>query len=434
MANPTYLPGNLQWLGLAKETTYGTPAATPTYWIPVDTPVWKPIITPLTDNALRGMMATEYGQAQGMRHDELTYKTFIFPDSVFPHLLAALGTPDAGSTALTATTANTPTTASTGGTLAAATYYYKVTATVTNGESAASNEVSIATTGSTSTVTVTWTSVSGATGYNIYRSTAAGSEVLLASVGNVTTYTDNGSATPGTKTAPATAAYKHATSLYNGSGSNNAQPPSYTGFLYQADGNVMQIPGMVISDLKFTIKADTLPTIDVQWMGLPGKPIAAPSNTPSTLPPMPPFTAAISLGGAQLNEYSDITIDIKRGTQAIPVLNGTQSPLAIYGGPLTVTGTLGAIYQGTSDVNLQDLLTNTQPALVLSINPQADAAHPLAIQMSKIAFDTAEPQGSNTAWMTLNSNFKALANSTDALDSKLSPVQASLTNASATAY
>ncbi|MGN6724115.1 MAG: phage tail tube protein [Marmoricola sp.] len=326
----TYLPGNKQWLGLAKETTYGTPVATPTIWIPVDTPVWKPVVTPLVDQALRGDMGTDFGQTQGMRHDELTYKTYIYQDSAFPHFLAALGNPD----------------------------------------------------------------------------------------------TVVGTATP----------YTHKTSLYNGSTSNNAQPPSYTGFLYQVDGKVVQIPGMVIGDVKVTIKADTLPTIDVQWLGLPGAFITAPSNTPSTLQPYPPFTASVTLGGTALNAESDITIDIKRNTAAIPVLNGTQSPLAIFGGPVTVTGTLGAIYQGTTDTHLTDFLANTQPALVLAITPQGVSAQPLTFQMSKVAFDTAEPAGSNSSWMTLQSNFKALMNATDALDGNLSPIQVQLTNATATPF
>lgn len=93
-----------------------------------------------------------------------------------------------------APTLNAPSTATTGGTLAAATYYYKVSAITPNGETAGSNEVSQITTGTTSTVTLTWNAVSGATGYRIYRGTAAGTENVYYSVGAVTTYTDTGAA------------------------------------------------------------------------------------------------------------------------------------------------------------------------------------------------------------------------------------------------
>lgn len=90
---------------------------------------------------------------------------------------------------------NAPTTAATGGTLAAGTYFYVITATNANGETVKSNEVSQVTTGATSTVGLSWTAIVGATGYKVYRSTATGTEALLATLGAVTSYTDTGAAT-----------------------------------------------------------------------------------------------------------------------------------------------------------------------------------------------------------------------------------------------
>lgn len=100
-------------------------------------------------------------------------------------------------TGLATPVAVTPTTATTGGTLAAATYYYKVTALNATGETPGSNQVSKVTTGSTSTTTTTWGAITGATGYKIYRSTSSGAEHYLATVGAVTTYTDTGASTTG---------------------------------------------------------------------------------------------------------------------------------------------------------------------------------------------------------------------------------------------
>lgn len=105
---------------------------------------------------------------------------------------------DTTGAAVTAPTVSAPTTATTGGTLTAATYFYKVTSLTSAGETAGSNEVSKATTGSASTVTLTWGAVTGATGYKIYRSTTTGAEHFLATVGAVTTYTDTGTATTST--------------------------------------------------------------------------------------------------------------------------------------------------------------------------------------------------------------------------------------------
>jgi len=427
-------PGSQQWFGYAKETTYGVPVAAPTMWVPVDTPKWEPKITPLVDQALRGMMGTDYGQTQGMRHDELSYKTMIFADSIFPHLVAMLGGTDTV-TPLTATTLTLGATVTTGGTLPAGATYWKVTATAAGGEGIGSNEVTATLTGSASTQALSWTSVTGATGYNVYRGTAPGAEnILVAKLATVTSYTDTG-LNIGTRTPPAVAGNVHAVSLNNASDSTHAgQPNSYTGFLYQLDGNVIQIPGMVISDLKFTFKTDTQVTVDVAWVGMPGATLAAPTNTPSTLPPFPPSSAGITIAGAFTDRYSDFSLDLKRTVTPVGTLNGTNAPSPVFAGPISVTGSLNAIYQGLTDSDLTNLLTNVQPALSLSCNQQADSAHPLVLQCSKITYDSAAPAGSNTSFATIASNFKALMNATDALDGKLSPVQAKIVTTSATPY
>jgi hypothetical protein len=83
-----------------------------------------------------------------------------------------------------APTTLTATGSTTGGALPAGTHFYKVTATMPNGETLASNEVSVVTTGSTSSVHLTWNAPngSGATGFNVYRGTAAGVENALVAV------------------------------------------------------------------------------------------------------------------------------------------------------------------------------------------------------------------------------------------------------------
>jgi hypothetical protein len=97
MANPLVVPANLQWIGAAKETTYGTPVATPGFFIPVDgsSIKFKPNINPLVDSAYRGLMSADFQQVQGMRHDTLAYKSYIYLDSCYQHYLALLGRPDA---------------------------------------------------------------------------------------------------------------------------------------------------------------------------------------------------------------------------------------------------------------------------------------------------------------------------------------------------
>jgi hypothetical protein len=83
---------------------------------------------------------------------------------------------------------------STGGTLAANTWYWKVTAKSAGGETLGSNEVTVTTTGTTSSQPLSWTAPSGAASYNIYRGTVAGAENVLVANVTTTSYTDSGSA------------------------------------------------------------------------------------------------------------------------------------------------------------------------------------------------------------------------------------------------
>lgn len=80
-------------------------------------------------------------------------------------------------------------TAASGGGIANGTYFVKVTAILPGGESSASNEQTITTTGTgISTVTVTWSAVAGASGYRVYFGNAGtGSENVFSLLGIVTT-------------------------------------------------------------------------------------------------------------------------------------------------------------------------------------------------------------------------------------------------------
>ena len=61
-------------------------------------------------------------------------------------------------------------------------------------ETRPSNEQSIATTGATSSNTINWGAVSGATGYRIYRGTTADGQNVFYTVGAVVTFLDTGAA------------------------------------------------------------------------------------------------------------------------------------------------------------------------------------------------------------------------------------------------
>jgi tail tube protein len=80
-----------------------------------------------------------------------------------------------------------------GGALTAGAYKYYVTAINANGETSVSNEVTVTTATTDLTAHLTWPAVTGATGYKVYRTAAAGAsgtELLRATLGAVTSYDD----------------------------------------------------------------------------------------------------------------------------------------------------------------------------------------------------------------------------------------------------
>lgn len=225
------------------------------------------------------------------------------------------------------------------------------------------------------------------------------------------------------------APYTHKTSVQSG---NQGQANSSTVFWADSFGQTMQMAGAQVSELKITYKTGALAELDVTYVGMPAIAITAPANTPTTAIPEPSYNTTITVGGTSFTRFSEIDIDIKRNTVPIFTLMGSQSPYAIFQGKAEVTGTLHAVYQGSTDVLLQDEITNTLPTVVVTIAPVGDAVHTFTVQMSKVGFTKSDPAGTDK-WMEIQSDFKAHGNTTDpAGGGNESQIQATLVNTTST--
>lgn len=86
-----------------------------------------------------------------------------------------------------------------GGALTAGVYKYYTTSLNANGESTVGTEVTVTTASTNLTAHLTWTAVVGATGYKVYRTAAGGAsntELLVATLGAVTSYDDTAVGSP----------------------------------------------------------------------------------------------------------------------------------------------------------------------------------------------------------------------------------------------
>lgn len=224
--------------------------------------------------------------------------------------------------------------------------------------------------------------------------------------------------------------YTHKTALLN---TGSGQPASHTLFHADGTGKVYTLAGCQIDQLKVAVKPDGLVQLDASWTGMPATTGTAPANTPTALPPAPGWNSTITVAGTALSKYSMADVVFKRSTQPLITVNGTQAPSAIYCGELDVTCDLTGVYQGTTDTDVTNWFTNTQPSLLLKMAAAGDATHSLSVQMSKVGYTDATFSGSGK-WMEVQAKGEAIANTTDAIGGGFSPAQAILTSAQAAAF
>jgi len=223
--------------------------------------------------------------------------------------------------------------------------------------------------------------------------------------------------------------YTHTTSLQNTG--NNGQPTGTTLF-FNAFDKTWQMPGAILQEAKITLKSEELATIELTYWGLPATAITAPTNTPTTAVAMPTWNTTITLAGSATNRYSELDLDYKRETKAIDVINGTQAPGAIFAGPVTVSGSLTAVFAGSTDVDWVNYLTNVQPTLVSKTAPVGDAVNFIQFALSKVGYDQASFEA-GADYYEIKSNIRGIANSTDAIGGGLSPSKVTLTSSVSTA-
>lgn len=306
MTAPTFGSSSLQWVGVARETTYGTAPGAPTDWIPSTSPVWAPKPDIFVDDALRGTMAPQAAQVQGLRSDTVTFSTFLYLDSSYFLIRAALGLPDV------------------------------VTGTA--------------------------------------------------------------------------APYTHATSVQSG---NNGQPAGTSVWYYDAQGKSWLMPGAIIDSLKITGDVAGLVKLDVTFMGLPATAVNPPTNTPSLVQPAPSWNSTITVASTSMLNKSGWEWDIARSAYRVDAINGTQTPAAIGAAACIITGSITAIYQGSTDADLVDLLTNGQPAMSIKVAPVGDATHSFTFQTTVVAYDAVDITDNGGKYMQIKSTVKALTNTTD---------------------
>lgn len=386
MPIPNFIaPGTKSWLGVARELTTGT-VVNPTNTIPLMKNTFEPEDTPrfLPDEAIRGVMATLFGEILGPEDATFSYggpafldvEGFFF-DNVFGDL---------------STVGSTPTNSTTTTQILAA--------------------------------GATTTTVSSITGYSngsvVQIDTGALAEVVILSIapsGSTLTFTNNplrfghsNGATVATVTGP----YTHKFALLN---SGSGQPPTHTFTDYTsltAATGARMYPSSCVAQCDFTGNAEQLLDCKASgnsWISQPAG--TTPTNTTAFVVPVPNWRSTIVVGGSTISSLGEWSLSCKRQLQVYFTAQGSQNPYIIARGGLSLTGTFN--YTVASDESpLTQMLTNSQPAVSITVNNGQAGVNQLqlGITCSKAAFVKSKIDR-NAVLIGYTDEFEAVSNTTD---------------------
>jgi len=404
VADPTLYASPRQFIGLALETTQGTPVV-PVVTMPVnnfdpfDAPTW------MDDAALRGSMTEPYNRVQGPLHTEWSMSGPAYFDTL-PYLLSNI----MGDAVYSGTyTGSGTTTLSSGSSVGATTI--STVASISNGTLIQID------TGTLSEVRLT-TGVSGAGPFSV---TFATPLVNAHSSGRTVK--------------PITFPYSDAFSVLN---TGTAQPGSLTITDWQGPTATTQArayAGCCLSSLniKGTPESTTI-QFDASGLGWPSAAaVSTPTSNPSSVKPQPTWEATVGLngtiGGSQVKTVNDFEFNLSRVLKPYYTAQNSQSPYYIERGKLTCAGKLNVV--AADETSLTYLLNNTQPQLQLLISNGLSGANLLSLQFDilQAAYTTSKISRANAA-VEYAIEFQAIANTTNTgYSGGFSPVLVTVQNA-----
>ena len=250
----------------------------------------------------------------------------------------------------------------------------------------------------------------------------------------------------GTDTVTGSTVYTHNIKLLNNA-AVGSQPQSYS--IFDFDGaNQFVMTGAQADSLNITFGAEAAADATVKFFANPytsytSAPAPFTTISFSTEHMIPAWDTSITVSGinsgAALTYISTGELMLARKTQPIFTM-GTQAPLTNFAGPLEVTGKFTAIVNSNADAwstgSAAEALTRSPQTMTITMTDPNDTTsstnHSIAFTLSAVQFhDVKRTRGKE--YTEVEVSFTANANATDATTG-YSPVQATIVNATSTAY
>jgi hypothetical protein len=139
-----------------------------------------------------------------------------------------------------------------------------------------------------------------------------------------------------------------------------------------------------------------------------------PTPSFSALAAQQAWQATTTIGGVVVPNLMTASLTIARASvDAIPSLDGNQSPYKIWSGSLQTTGTFNTIME--DDSMILNYVQNSQPATVITLTNGAGASQvSLVIQMTKTNFLSGWKATGSTPYVEVGGPISAVSNTTDA--------------------
>lgn len=196
-----------------------------------------------------------------------------------------------------------------------------------------------------------------------------------------------------------------------------SQPPSYT-IINDSVDNTYQLTSAQLADFTLTLGADAAVELASTWITNPYT-IAASVNAVETAAHLAPaWNCSASIGGTAVTIIENFELEIKRNSAAIHTL-GNQGPYRNWAGPVDVMGKLTLVVEYGTNYNAQALTRNQQLL-------QLQVTDPVTNYYSYFQMSAAQLENPvitvGKAYLTLESAFTAVANTTDAVNGGYSPI------------
>jgi Phage tail tube protein len=207
-----------------------------------------------------------------------------------------------------------------------------------------------------------------------------------------------------------------------------SQAPSYTIINNSVDATY-QITAARLVDMAISFAADAAVETTFSFTGNISSTVASVTANESTQHLIPSWNCSASIGGASVAVVESASLDIKRSTAPIHTL-GQQGPYNNFQGPLEVTGKMAFVVE-SGETWYNNALTRYEQPVILKFTDPATGYY-VQFQMSAVQLENPVIDQSK-AFLSLTSDFTAVANTTDAITG-YAPIKAIISNNVATAY